>query len=135
MPRREFRPLVARGIVGEAEVEMRERHCDGDAADRERLETLCLLFERIENLRVTAGNVEIGAAWQRTSKDTPCITQSSSTTRPSRRRSTPTSWRSTKVTRWSGRADALRRLASREARRLFAHASGEHGLHLPWQLQ
>jgi hypothetical protein len=33
-----------------------------------------------------------------------------------------------KVTRWSGRADALRRLASREAPRLFAHGSGEHDL-------
>ena len=48
-------------------------------------------------------------------RTTPSITRSSSTTRPSRRRSMLTSWSWMKVTLWSGRADTLRRLTSREA--------------------
>jgi hypothetical protein len=59
------------------------------------------------DLRVLAGNVEIGAAWKRISKENTCITRSSSTTRPSRPRSSPTSSRSTVATRSSGRADPI----------------------------
>jgi uncharacterized protein (DUF736 family) len=66
-------------------------------------------------LRVMSGNVEIGVAWQRTSKENTVYTRSSSMIRPSRCRSLATSSQSMTGTRSSGRADVTGVLESRGA--------------------
>jgi uncharacterized protein (DUF736 family) len=78
--------------------------------------------EKAPNLRVLAGNVEIGAAWQRTSKDN-AVYHSVKLDDPSFPAPiTPTLSRSMTATRWSGRADpGLRRLASCRAPQLQCH--------------
>ena len=67
--------------------------------------------EKAPSLRIMAGNVEIGAAWQRTSKDNTVYHSVKLDAPPSRRRFTPTSSPSTTATRWSGRADPRRAVA------------------------
>src|SRR5258708_31435937 len=48
VPRRELRAAIAPAIFSEAKIEMRQRHRDRDAADRQRREAVRLRFERIE---------------------------------------------------------------------------------------
>ena len=73
--------------------------------------------EKAPDLRAPAGDVEIGEAWKRTSKENTVYHLVKLDDPPSRRRSTPTSPRSKAATRWSGRADPTRARRPRRRKR------------------